>query len=397
MELKLSDRMNGLSGSATREILKLVARPEVISFAGGLPAKEGLPKDEINSICHDIFTSEYADKVLQYGTTEGLPAMLEQGGNFLNSLGLSPKPNETLVISGGQQAIDLAFKVFLNPSDVILCENPTYLAMLQIAKTYQAKVVGVDSDENGLVIDDLKQKIKKYRPKILYVVPTFSNPTGKTYSAEIRKQIAEVTASESVIVLEDDPYSRLRFKGERVPPLKTFDKTGNVVYVTSFSKIIAPGLRVGICYGSSDIIRKLTIAKQGTDLHTSNISQAIAAEYLKRGLLYPHIKQVLPVYLERFNAMLSALDLYMPQEFTHTVPQGGLFIWGELPDYIDTVEILPEALSQNVAYIQGCEFFAEGGGRNTVRLNFSNASIERIDHGVKVLSGIFKKHIAAHR
>lgn len=396
MEFTYSNRMNGLSGSATREILKLVARPDIISFAGGLPAKEGLPVDEIRAICDEVLSDPVtASTVLQYGTTEGMPILTEELQKFLATLGFKAERDEIQTLSGSQQGIDLAFKTFLNPNDVVLAENPTYLAMLQIAKTYEAQVVGVDADDNGLVISDLERKIREYKPKLLYVVPTFSNPTGKTYTKENRKAICELTAKYGVAVLEDDPYSRLRFDGEEVKPLKSFDTVGNVLYMTSFSKTVSPGLRVGAVYGNRELIRKLTVCKQGTDLHTGNMSQIIVAKYLQKGLLYPHVEAVLPVYRERLYKMLDCLDKHMPEEFVHTRPEGGLFIWGHFPEGINTVELLPRAIEEkHVAYIQGREFYADGGGLNTIRLNFSNASLENIERGVKGLGELFKTEIS---
>lgn len=300
----------------------------------------------------------------------------------------------TLVISGGQQGIDLMCKTFLNKGDVVLVEDPTYLAVLQILNSYEAKAVGVRATDEGLDLRDLEQKIIQYKPKMLYCVPTFSNPTGKTYTEQNRKEIARLTAKYDVMVLEDDPYSRLRFDGEPVPALKTFDIAGNVVYITSFSKVLSPGLRVGGAIGASEVIRKLAICKQGTDLHTSSLAQAVAAEYLARGLLTPNIEAGLPIYRKRKQAMMQALDAYMPDEFSHTDPMGGLFIWGAFDADVDTVKILPEAVEQNVAYIQGQVFYADNGGLNTIRLNFSNAEPEKIERGVKALGTLYKKKIA---
>ena len=217
------------------------------------------------------------------------------------------------VVSGGQQGIDLMCKVFLDKGDVVLVENPTYLAFLQIAATYEARVVGVESDKQGLVLSDLEEKIKKHKPKFIYVVPTFSNPTGRSYTAENRRGIAYLADKYGVMVLEDDPYSRLRFTGDFVPALKSYDISDKVVYVTSFSKILSPGLRVAVMAGGKEVIRKLVIAKQGTDLHTASLSQLIACEYLKRGYLKPDIEKSLPVYRTRREAMTRALDEFMPE------------------------------------------------------------------------------------
>ena len=399
MEFVYSDRMNGLDGSATREIFKLLSRPEIISFAGGLPANEYLPVREVDEITHEILTDKTAAKSLQYGSTEGFPAFREILTDYVKHVGITAAQVEnTLVISGGQQGIDLTLKAFINAGDAVLVENPTYLAFLQIAKTYQAKVYGVKAESYGLNLQDLEDKIKKHKPKVLYCVPTFSNPTGKTYTAENRKAIASLTAKYGVIVLEDDPYGKLRFSGEQVPSLKSFDQAGNVIYITSFSKILSPGMRTGVAVGDKGVIRKLTICKQGTDLHTSNLSQLIAQKYLEKGYLFPNIEKSLPLYRTRRDCMLKALDEYMPDEFTHTVPDGGLFIWGEFDADLITKDILPEAIERDVAYIQGNEFFAvPQEGNRFIRLNFSNESPERIDRGVKALAKLYKEKIAKSR
>lgn len=390
-----SDRMSKMNGAATREILKLLTRPEIISFAGGFPATQTLPQKDIQQIAFELLSEGNATKVLQYGKTEGFPELIEQLIDYVTSVDIyGIKAENVQVISGGQQGIDLMSKVFVNPGDAVLVENPTYLTALQIFDSYQAKVIGVDADKNGLIIEDLEAKIKKYNPKMLYCVPTFSNPTGKTYSVETRKKIAEITAKYGVMVLEDDPYGKIRLDGTAVPSMKSFDKAGNIVYVTSFSKVLSPGLRVGAAFGNAEVIRKLAIAKQGVDVTTSNLSQLICAEYLKRNLLSVNIKNALPIYRERRDAMINAINKYMPEEFKYVKAEGGLFIWGEFNAPINTVELAPEAIKHDVAYIQGQVFFADGSGLNTMRLNYSNSTVERIDEGIHRLGDMFKAEIA---
>lgn len=389
-----SERMSKLNGTATREIFKLLSRPEIVSFAGGLPASECLPLSEIKEITEELLSSESALSILQYGTTEGFVPFRNEIIKYAAKTNIeNVELDNVLPISGGQQGIDLMFKVFINPGDIVLVEDPTYLAMLQILNSYEGKAIGVKSAREGLDLDDLENKIIQYKPKILYVVPTFSNPTGKTYSTSNRKAIAQLTAKYDVMVIEDDPYSKLRFSGEAVPALKSFDMAGNVVYVSSFSKVMSPGLRVGFAIGAAEVIRKMTIAKQGTDLHTSSLSQMIACKYLMSGKLSENVAKSLPIYLERKTAMVEAIDKYMPVEFSRTDPCGGLFIWGEFNAPINTVEIVPEAIAVNVAYIQGQVFYADGGGLNTLRLNYSNASPEKIQGGISRLGTLFKKKI----
>lgn len=394
---KFSDRIKDLSGTATREILKLTKRADVISFAGGMPATECLPCEIISGIAVDILNGTRAASVLQYGQTEGCGELIEQLIVYLRSLGIETNADGVQVVSGGQQGLDLMCKAFVNTGDTVLVENPTYLAFLQIAKTYQANTVGVDADENGLVLSDLEAKLKKYRPKLLYVVPTFSNPTGKTYTAENRKGIVKLCKEYGTVIIEDDPYGRLRYDGAQIPPLKTFDDSGIVVYITSFSKTVAPSLRVAVATGAPEVIRKVSIGKQGADVQSPALCQTIVAEYLKRGHFSGVLQKSIAVYKKRKDAMICALEKYMPSEVVFTRPDGGLFIWAELPEYIDTAELLGEAINRNVAFISGKEFFADGSGRNTMRLNFSNSDEARIDKGISILAELIKQKIKEHR
>ncbi len=395
---RFSDRIKDMNGTATREILKLTSKPEIISFAGGMPATCCLPCDIIREIASDILGGENAVATLQYGQTEGVKEYLETMRGYMNDLGLKNVQLENLqTLSGGQQGLDLMCKAFINKGDTILVENPTYLAFLQIAKTYEANVVGVDADEEGLVLPDLEKKLETYKPKLLYTVPTFSNPTGKTYTAENRKSIVELCERYGTVVIEDDPYGRLRYDGDEVPLMKSFDKNGTVVYITSFSKTIAPSLRTAVACGAPEVIRKISIGKQGADVQTPALCQRIVAEYFARGFYYKKIAENKAVYKARKGAMLSALEKYMPSEVSYTKPQGGLFIWVTLPEYIDAAAMLPEAIAKNVAYIQGCEFYADGSGKNTIRLNFSNSDSDRIDRGIKVISELVKKKIKEHK
>lgn len=394
---RFSDRIKDLNGTATREILKLTSRPEVISFAGGMPATCCLPCAEIAAIASDILGGNGAASVLQYGQTEGRAEFINTMIGYMKDLGLEASAENVQVLSGGQQGLDLMCKAFINNGDTILVENPTYLAFLQIAKTYQANVVGVDADGDGLILSDLEDKLKKYSPKILYCVPTFSNPTGKTYSAENRKSIVHLCEKYGTVIIEDDPYGRLRYDGKDVPLLKTFDKSGIAVYITSFSKTIAPGLRVAVICGSPEIIRKVSIGKQGTDVQSPALNQLIVVEYFKRGLYYKNINKNLAVYKERKDAMIAALERYMPSEVKFTRPDGGLFIWAECPKCVDTSAMLERAIAKNVAYICGKEFYADGSGKNTMRLNFSNSDVERIERGIKILGDLIKDEIKGAR
>lgn len=396
MQHRYSDRIKDLGGNAIREIFKLLADPEVISFAGGFPTKSSLPCGLVADITSQLMASPESKDILQYGATEGytplrLAAIKHMERYSVYDLNI----NNTLIISGGQQGIDLTYKTFVNKGDVVLVENPTYLATLHILKTYEGVPIGVDATDEGLDLVDLEAKIIKYNPKVLYVVPTFSNPTGRTYSVENRRAIAELTAKYDVIVLEDDPYSELRYNGDRVPSLKSYDKAGNVIYVTSFSKTFAPGLRVGVAIGSEEIIRKLTIGKQAVDVHTSLLGQAIVEKFLTGGMLDKRLVEIIPIYREKKDAMIAAINKYMPKEFYHTDPDGGLFIFGEFDEKlgVDTLELFTTICQRKVAYVSGHSFYASEDKFNTIRLNFSNASLEEIDRGMKVIGEFFNEVI----
>jgi 2-aminoadipate transaminase len=394
MNYVFSDRLKNLSGNAIREIFKLVSAGDVISFAGGLPATQCLPVDLVNKFAAEILSGDKASSVLQYGATEGYMPLRTKMTDYIKRTGISGISEENiLIISGGQQGIDLTFKAFLNKGDNILVENPTYLAVLHIAKTYEANALGLKTEEDGVDLNDLEQNIKKYNPKIFYIVPNFQNPTGKTLSLIKRKKIAEICARYNVIVIEDDPYRELRYSGEPLPSIKSFDKQGCVVYVTSFSKVISPALRTGAAIANENIIRKLTIGKQAVDVHTVTLSQAIAHRFICDDTLDNWVKSSIPLYKSKRDAMIKALDQFMPKSFKHTIPEGGLFIWGEFaPESgINASKEFLRALENKVAYVSGNDFFADGSGSNCMRLNFSNATEENIYTGVERLGKIFNK------
>ena len=292
-----------------------------------------------------------------------------------------------LPVTGSTQAMDLLCKALINPGDVILVENPSFLGNLQCMKLYQAKLVPVDSDENGLILDKLEQAMQEHHPKMLYVIPTFQNPTGKTLAADRRKPIAELAAKYGVVIAEDDPYRDLRYAGTPAPSIKSFDKEGWVVFLGSFSKIISPGLRVGFMAGDPQILRKCTLGKQSSDVHTANLNQAIVDQYLRQGLLPDHIKRICADYKVQLDAMLEELAKF-PDGTTATRPEGGLFTWVELPEGIDAKDLLEKAVARHVAYVPGTHFYADGGHPNTLRLNFSNSTVEQIHTGMQVLCEI---------
>lgn len=385
--LRLATRLQGKSGNVIREILKLTQQSEVISFAGGLPSPDGFPRTALQRIANDVLESS-GTGILQYATTEGSLALREAIVDLVAEQGIRATPDQVRILSGSQQGIDLAMKAFIDPGDAVLVQSPTYLAALQIISLYEGRAVPVAEDSEGMDPKALEEAIKRENPKIIYLIPTFRNPSGETMSAERRQTIVEIAARHDIIVLEDDPYGALRYSGDPVPAAKAFDTQGNVIYLGSFSKIIAPGLRVGYAIASEEVLRPITIGKQGSDVHTSNLSQAIVAEFLRRGLLSEHLANVLPQYKEKRDAMLRAFERHFPVETRWTRPDGGLFIWVELPEELDTTALLEEAVKHNVAYIPGVPFYADGAGRSTMRLNFSHASLEDIEVGIERLGRV---------
>jgi 2-aminoadipate transaminase len=400
MDWKFSEALSSMHGTATREIYSVLHRPGMISLAGGSPAIDCIPVKQLEAIAAEVFSDPaLVSEGYKYATTEGLPELREAVISLAGEFGIDVKSidkSQAIITSGGGQALDLILKTFINRGDAVLVENPTYLGFLQTAQSYGSNLIGVEGNDHGLDLDDLEKKMRTYKPKIIYVVPTFSNPTGKTYSAENRKALIDLAIKYNVLIIEDDPYSNLRFSGEPVPPIKSFDKNNEiVVYVSSFSKVIAPGIRLGFSIGPSDVIRKMTIAKQGVDLCSSNISQLLVLKYLEKGYYFPNIKKSLPVYRKRKEAMFDSIKKYMPEEYSHTDPDGGLFIWGRFSVPINTVEMLTEAIGRNIAYITGSSFYADGSGLDTLRLNFSNENSENIDKAVKILGDLSKEKISS--
>ncbi len=392
MELRLADRVRNLKGNAIREIFKLLENPEVVSFAGGNPAPDTLECGRVREFADRALSAPDGWKILQYGSTEGYLPLRKSMLKYVERCGIfGMELDNNLIVSGGQQAIDLTLKAFVNKGDTVLVEDPTYLAFLHIAKTYEANIVGVASEDDGFDLADLEEKMKKYRPKVLYAVPNFSNPTGKTLPAEKRKAIAALAEQYDVIVLEDDPYRELRYSGEPQPAIKSFDRSGHVLYATSFSKTIAPALRVGAVFGAPEVVRKLVIGKQAADVHTATLPQAIVNEYLKDGIIETHIAECVSLYREKRDAMVAAIREHFPEDFRYVVPEGGLFLFGTFTSGLSAKALFPAAVEKyKVAYVCGNDFFADGRGDNCVRLNFSMASVENIRAGIERLGNMFK-------
>jgi len=379
--------MGAMRPSTIREILKVTAQPDIISFAGGLPAPELFPVAEIRAAA-DAVLSSAGSQALQYGPSEGFVPLREWIAQEMKARGVNTPMDDVLVTSGSQQVLDLIGKVFLNPGDVVLTENPTYLAAIQAFQTFEVKFVPVPTDENGLIPDALPELIRQHRPKFLYTIPNFQNPTGITLSAERRAQLASLAARENLLVVEDDPYGELRYRGTEVPPVKHWDEAGRVVYASTFSKTVAPGLRLGWAVAAPEIFHGMLMLKQASDLHTSTFDQRVAHAFLATGAQPAHLEKIRRAYGERFDVLDAALREHLPATFTWTRPEGGMFLWITGPEELDALDLLKRALEHKVAFVPGRDFFPADGGRNHLRLNFSNSTPERLREGVKRLAAL---------
>jgi len=385
-----------MGSSAIRELLKLTEQPDIISFAGGMPAPEVFPVDEFREAC-DRVLREQGSKALQYGATEGHLPLREQIVRHTARYGIEVTPENLLLTSGSQQALDLLGKILINPGDRILVESPTYLGALQAWAAYGAEYVTVPMDEHGMVTEALENALRS-GPKFIYVLPNFQNPTGVTLSLERRQKLLELADRYGVPIVEDDPYGQLRYEGEHLPSVVHLDGQyrdscetcyrGNVIYLSTFSKIMAPGIRLAWVIAPPEVIRKLVQAKQGADLHTSTFNQLVAYEVSRGGFLDRHIKKIRDVYGERRDVMLAAMDGYFPPGVEWTHPEGGLFLWATLPENLNSAEVLKVAIQQKVAFVPGAPFFPQGGGHNTMRINFSMASPEKIREGISRLGRV---------
>ena len=384
-QIRFASRFDKVTGSAIREIFKVIAQPGMISFAGGNPSLDALPDRQVSELAAYVLEKD-GKAILQYGATEGYRPFLESLKAYVEKQ-LGTEIPAVLPVTGSTQAMDLLCKAMIDPGDTVLVENPSFLGNLQCLKLYQANLVSVESDDQGLLPDDLEKKINQYHPKMLYTIPTFQNPTGKSLPEERRKAIAELANRYGMLVAEDDPYRDLRYEGQACHSIKYFDRNGWVMFLGSFSKIISPGLRVGYIAGDATVIRKCTVGKQSTDVHTSNLNQAIVDQYLRRDLLPAHIRNICSGYGAKMKQMLGCLESF-PSGVRFTHPQGGLFIWAELPDKIDAVKMLSSAVERKVAYVPGTYFCVDGGHLNTIRLNFSNSTPEQIETGMNTLKEI---------
>lgn len=388
-----SDRLAHVDGSAVREILRLTQVPDIISFAGGLPSPDAFPIEELQAILHD-FADHLTVEALQYGAAEGYKPLKEEIIKFLATKGIHISLDELIITSGSQQGLDLVAKTFINKGDKIVVESPTYLAALQAFSMYEAEFIETPVDENGIIPEEL-DKILSAEPKVklIYMIPCFQNPSGRTMPTERRRAIMDVIKKYDVVAIEDAPYEDLKYTDEVFPSLKSMDENGQVLYFGSFSKCLAPGFRLGYSVGRADMLEKMVLGKQNCDLNTSVFTQMIVAEYMRRGLLPAHIQKICKQYAAKRDVMLKALEAEMPAGVTWTHPEGGLFIWVALPDYMNADALFPEACASKAAYISGTTFFAKGEPHNYIRLNFSNATPEQVVQGIKAIADVVKKHM----
>ncbi|MBZ5548075.1 MAG: PLP-dependent aminotransferase family protein [Acidobacteriia bacterium] len=403
---RYAQRAKNLKSSAIRELLKITQNPDIISFAGGLPAPEVFPAERFREACDRVLEKQ-ARLALQYGATEGYEPLREMIARHTSRYGVKAKPENVLLTSGSQQALDLIGKLMINPGDRVLVEAPTYLGALQAFNVYGAEYVSVPSDNDGLRSDLLEASLR-LGPKFMYVLPNFQNPGGTTLAEGRRHELVLLADRYGIPIIEDDPYGQLRYEGEHLTPLIVLDREnlrrddgysiGNVIYLSTFSKTLAPGLRLGWIVAPPEVISKLVQLKQGADLHTSTFVQMVAFEVARDNFLDEHIKLIRRVYGERRDVMLRAMEENFPPEVTWTHPHGGLFLWVTLPEGMDCHQLFEAAIKENVAFVPGDSFYASNGhadeGRRHFRLNFSNASPEQIREGIRRLGVAIKKQWA---
>lgn len=381
-----SKRVPADGTDAVGAILKAAADPKIISFAGGLPAPELFPVKEMQAAVDQVFTQE-GQEAMQYGAAKGVTALRELILEHVKKKeGVTGQLDNVMVTTGSEQVLDLVGKAFVDPGDTVLVEQPTYLCALDVFKSYGAKFVGVDMDEQGMKMDSLEEALQAHpETKLVYTVPNFQNPTGRTMVVERRQKLAELAEKYDVYVLEDNPYGEIRFAGHHVPAVKSFDKSGHVFYMSTFSKTLAPGFRLGWVVADQDVVNKLTVLKQSADLHTDNLAQYAVVEFLKHNDLDAHVKEISALYGKRKQLMADGIKQYFPAGVKYTDPEGGMFLWVEVPGVDDTVELFKECLNHNVAFVPGDPFFAGQPQPGAFRLNYSNAQEDQIKVGMKQL------------
>lgn len=400
-EYRYAHRMQRMGSSVIRELLKLTEQPDIISFAGGLPAPEVFPLHEFREACNYVLEN-FGPQSLQYSTTEGYRPLREMIARHTARYSVDISPDNILITSGSQQALDFIGRLFVNRGDYIVVESPTYLGALQAWNAYGAQYISVRTDENGMIVEELEAALR-VGPKFIYVLPNFQNPGGSTLSLERRQQLVELADKYGVPIVEDDPYGQLRYEGEHIPSVVYLDSqfrgpngghySGNVIYLSTFSKLLAPGLRLAWVVAPPEVIRKLVMTKQAADLHTSSFNQYVAYEVGKGGFLDEHVKLIRATYKERRDVMIEMMEEMFPADVTWRKPQGGMFLWGILPEEMDAAEVLKSAIQKKVAFVPGAAFHPNGGGQNTMRINFSYSAPDLIREGITRLGTTLKELI----
>ena len=401
-EYRYAHRMQKMGSSVIRELLKLTEQPDIISFAGGLPAPKVFPVKQFKEACN-IVLEQHGPQALQYSTTEGYLPLREMIARHTARYSVEVTAENIMITSGSQQALDFIGRLFLNRGDYIVVESPTYLGALQAWNAYGAQYIPVRSDENGMIVDELEAALR-IGPKFIYVLPNFQNPSGSTLSLERRQKLIEIADKYGVPIVEDDPYGQLRYEGEHIPSVMALDSeyrgpngghySGNVIYLSTFSKLLAPGLRLAWVIAPPQVIRKLVMTKQAADLHTSSFNQYVAYEVAKGGFLDEHVKVIRATYKERRDVMIEMMEEMFPQGVTWTKPHGGMFLWGVLPEGMDAADVLKRAIERKVAFVPGEAFHPNGGGKNTMRLNFSFSAPEMIREGITRMGTTLKELIS---
>ncbi len=403
MKHHFSSRAAGAKRSAIRELLKLTEQPDIISFGGGLPAPETFPHEELAEIAGQLLREE-SHNVLQYGTTEGSRTLRTEIAKWLKTQDIDVSINELLITSASQQGLDLICKAFFDPNDAIFCGLPTYLGAVQAFTLFQVTKIGVPLEADGMDIDELEARIVAARRegkkmKGIYTIPDFQNPSGITMSLAKRRQLLEVARAYDLLIFEDNPYGHLRFSGEPIPSIFSMDDEGRTIMLLTFSKVLSAGMRLAVMVARGELMDALVRVKQPTDLCTSKLLQMMAARYMQRVGLDKHLADIRPIYHEKKDAMIAALEKYMPDEegLRWTNPDGGLFIWLWLPEGIDAEEMLPRAIAHKVAYVPGASSYVDGGGHNTMRLSYSLCTPDRIDEGIRRLADVVAETIEARK
>lgn len=393
--MKFSTLASGLKASEIREILKLTTQPEIISFAGGLPAPEFFPIEELKKVDAEILEKEGMQAV-QYGTTEGyLPLREKIAEHMKTAFGVDCSAEELMITSGSQQGLSLLSQIFLNPDDVVLVESPTYLGAINAFTLQHPRFIEVPTDEQGIIPEALEKILQEHGKavRLMYVIPEFQNPTGITWTEERRKAFMKVVGAYDFPIIEDDPYGELRYDGEKMKALKSLDTKGQLIFLGSFSKIFMPGLRLAWMAASPEILDKAVKLKQAVDLQSSSFAQRQAYYYMKRYDINEHVRNLVQVYGKRRTLMCETMKQYFPQGVTFTYPEGGLFTWVTLPEGMDATALMPKVLAEKVAYVPGGPFYPHGGHRNHFRLNYSNMPEDRIVEGVKRLAAVLTEEM----